>query len=140
MSRRRFRARMLLRPELNLRLGTAYLRAVYDQNSGKWETALAAYNAGSSRVENWLSWAQYREPAEFVETIPFSETRNYVFAVLRNAHIYRQLYSPEGPGLLAADGLASVQKKIAPAKKRAFKRSPVVSRRAAVRHRRHRRR
>jgi soluble lytic murein transglycosylase len=40
----------------------------------------------------WLSWRQYREPAEFVESIPFTETREYVQAVIRNAAIYRALY------------------------------------------------
>ncbi len=96
MSRRRFRPAMLFAPELNLRLGTMYLRTVYDQNAGQWEQTLAAYNAGASRVRNWMTWANTREPAEFIENIPFSETRNYVFAVLRNALIYRKLYT-SGP-------------------------------------------
>jgi len=97
VSRRRFRPAILFRPELNLRLGTTYLRGVYDKNAGKWEQTLASYNAGASRVENWLTWAAYREPAEFIETIPFSETRNYIFAVLRNAKIYRKLYASGAP-------------------------------------------
>ena len=84
---------MLFAPELNLRLGTMYLRSVYDQNAGQWEQTLAAYNAGASRVRNWMTWANTREPAEFIENIPFSETRNYVLAVLRNALIYRKLYA-----------------------------------------------
>jgi len=54
---------------------------------------LAAYNAGPARVADWLAWANYREPAEFVENIPFTETRDYVQAVLRNAEIYRRLYA-----------------------------------------------
>jgi soluble lytic murein transglycosylase len=37
-------------------------------------------------------WRTYREPAEFVESIPFTETREYVQAVLRNADVYRRLY------------------------------------------------
>lgn len=101
MSRRRFRASVLFRPEVNLRLGTTYLRGVYDKNGEKWEPTLAAYNAGGSRVDNWLNWASYREPAEFIETVPFSETRNYVFAVLRNAKIYRKLYASSAPGARA---------------------------------------
>jgi soluble lytic murein transglycosylase len=99
VGRRRFRASILFRPEVNLRLGTTYLRGVYDQNAGKWEQTLAAYNAGGSRVSSWMTWATYREPAEFVETIPFSETRNYVFAVLRNAKIYRKLYAAGAPSV-----------------------------------------
>jgi len=52
--RRSFRASVLFRPELNLRLGTTYLRTMYDANMGHWERTLAAYNAGTSRVENWM--------------------------------------------------------------------------------------
>jgi soluble lytic murein transglycosylase len=105
VSRRRFRRSLLFRPEVNLRLGTTYLRHMYDLNSGRTELTLAAYNAGNSRVQSWLSWGDFREPAEFIETIPFSETRIYVQAVLRNASMYRKLYGPDGPGPLAADNL-----------------------------------
>jgi soluble lytic murein transglycosylase len=146
--RRRFRASDLFTPEVNLRLGTTYLRIMYDANSGRWERTLAAYNAGGSRVENWLGWAEYREPAEFIESIPFSETRTYVLAVLRNASMYRKLYSDQGPGPLATDhfpppvvkaGAASAATAAA-AKKPPFKRNPVVAKKHraaghAVRHR-----
>jgi soluble lytic murein transglycosylase len=140
VSRRRFRASILFRPDVNLRLGTTYLRNVYDNYSGRWELTLASYNAGGSRVQNWQTWAQYREPAEFIETIPFSETRNYVFSVLRNATIYRKLYSPEASGMLAADRLSPPIQRIsvpASSRKHAFKRSPVVvtKKHRAVRHR-----
>jgi soluble lytic murein transglycosylase len=90
---RRFRNSMLLRPEVNLRLGTHYLRMMLDQFDGRWEPTLAAYNAGASRARDWLGWGEFREPAEFVESIPFTETRNYVQIVLRNAETYRALYS-----------------------------------------------
>jgi soluble lytic murein transglycosylase len=89
---RRFSNRSLFQPSINLRLGTYYLRTLLDQWGGKWEPALASYNAGKSRVSDWLTWHDYQEPAEFVESIPFTETREYVQAVLRNAAVYRQLY------------------------------------------------
>jgi peptidoglycan lytic transglycosylase len=63
-----------------------------DHNSGHVEETLASYNAGPNRVAEWLTWNRYREPAEFVESIPFTETRDYVQAVMRNADIYRRLY------------------------------------------------
>jgi soluble lytic murein transglycosylase len=63
-----------------------------DRQGGNLEQTLAAYNAGPNRVTEWLGWNHYREPAEFVESIPFTETREYVQAVLRNADIYRRLY------------------------------------------------
>jgi len=87
-----FRTSMLFQPSTNLRLGTTYLRSLYDQYGGKWEETLAAYNAGMSRVKEWSTWGDFREPAEFVETIPFTETRDYVQSVLRNAAAYRRIY------------------------------------------------
>ena len=86
-------ASRLFDPEVNLRAGSRYLKSLLDSFDGKWEPALAAYNAGPSRAAAWLTWGEFREPAEFIETIPFTETRTYVQVVLRNAHIYRRLYS-----------------------------------------------
>ena len=87
-----FRADMLFEPETSLRLGTFYLRMLLDQLQGQWEATLASYNAGKSYVTRWLTWSHFREPAEFVESIPIAETRNYVQSVLRNADVYRRLY------------------------------------------------
>jgi soluble lytic murein transglycosylase len=89
---RSFTASMLFQPATNLQLGTSYLRSLLDQWDGKWEQTLASYNAGKSRVLNWITWGDYREPAEFVETIPFTETREYVQSVMRNAAAYRRIY------------------------------------------------
>jgi soluble lytic murein transglycosylase len=91
-----FSTSLLYQPETNLRLGASYLRALLDQWNGHWEETLASYNAGASRVKEWQSWSNYREPAEFVESIPFTETREYVQAVIRNASVYRQIYG-SGP-------------------------------------------
>ncbi|MDP8980249.1 MAG: transglycosylase SLT domain-containing protein [Acidobacteriota bacterium] len=91
----RFNTAMLYQPDVNLRIGTWYLRAMLDQLQGRLEPTLASYNAGKSRVVNWLHWSDFREPAEFIESIPFNETRNYVQSVLRNADIYRRLYAPK---------------------------------------------
>ncbi|HYI97222.1 MAG TPA: transglycosylase SLT domain-containing protein [Bryobacteraceae bacterium] len=88
----RFSPSMLFEPEVNLKLGTYYLKSLLDQQNGKWEQTLASYNAGKSRADAWSTWATYREPAEYIETIPFTETRNYIQIVLRNAHVYRRLY------------------------------------------------
>jgi soluble lytic murein transglycosylase len=82
----------LFQPALNVRLGAYYFRTVSDQLGGRLEPTLAAYNAGLSRARVWLSWADYREPAEFIETIPLTETRGYIQAVLRNADMYRRVY------------------------------------------------
>jgi soluble lytic murein transglycosylase len=89
---------MLFEPEYNLRLGTYYLRTMLDSHGRREELTLASYNAGKSRSDLWLSWYDYREPAEFVETIPFTETRNYIAVVLRNADMYRRLYARRSRG------------------------------------------
>ncbi|MBZ5577132.1 MAG: transglycosylase SLT domain-containing protein [Acidobacteriia bacterium] len=89
---RRFTNRSLFQPAINLKLGALIFRTMLDQHQGSLEQTLASYNAGPNRVLEWLMWKTYREPAEFVESIPFTETRDYVQAVLRNADIYRRLY------------------------------------------------
>jgi len=88
---KRFSPSQLFMPTVNLELGTRYFRTMVDK-FGSFEYALAAYNAGSPRVQDWLGQGQYRDPQEFVESIPFTETREYVQNILRNASVYRQLY------------------------------------------------
>jgi soluble lytic murein transglycosylase len=90
---KRFSSRLLFQPAANLKIGVSVFSAMLDQNGGKLEQTLAAYNAGPNRAAEWLAWNTYREPAEFVESIPFTETRDYVQAVLRNADLYRRLYA-----------------------------------------------
>jgi peptidoglycan lytic transglycosylase len=88
---RHFSPAQLFTPKVNLQLGTRYFREMVDK-FGAFEYALAAYNAGTNRVTDWLGQGKYRDPQEFVESIPFTETREYVQAILRNASVYRQLY------------------------------------------------
>ena len=87
-----YSASELYTPTMNLQLGTRYFRGMVDKFGGSFEHALAAYNAGSDRVEDWMGQGPYRDSPEFVESIPFTETREYVQAILRNANVYRQLY------------------------------------------------
>jgi soluble lytic murein transglycosylase len=94
---RGYRTSMLYSPDTNLKIGTYYLKALFDQLQGKWEATLASYNAGKSRVTGWMGAGNFHEPAEFVESIPFNETRVYVQSVLRNAEVYRRLYSQKAP-------------------------------------------
>ena len=81
-------------PRYNLRVGGAYFQALIQQ-FGSAEAALAAYNAGEDRVSAWLADRHYDEPAEFVESIPFSQTRHYVQVVLNGSVIYRRLYEAQ---------------------------------------------
>jgi soluble lytic murein transglycosylase len=95
-------AGMLFDPVLNIRLGTEYLRSQLTHWDGDWVKTLAAYNAGPTHVREWIDQFGYNDPAEFIENIPFSETRDYVQAVLRNGQVYRELYGRE-KAILASD-------------------------------------
>jgi len=90
----RYTRARLVDPDYNVRLGTAYFAGLRKQ-FGSVEAALAAYNAGEDRVTSWTAGQNYRETAEFVESIPFTETRQYVQIVTRNANIYRRLYGDQ---------------------------------------------
>lgn len=81
-------------PDYNLTLGMAHLNEVVDDYDGSLVMALAAYNAGGHRVRRWVQeYGDPRtgaiDPIDWVETIPFSETRNYVMRVLENLQVYR---------------------------------------------------
>jgi soluble lytic murein transglycosylase len=90
----RFSTPMLFEPDYNIHIGTIYFAGL-QRDFGSVEPALAAYNAGEDRVAFWTSGQSYREPAEFVDSIPFTETREYVEIVTRNADIYRKLYGSQ---------------------------------------------
>ena len=83
---------MLLNPSTNIELGTYNLRKVMDRFGGQPEYALAAYNAGDVPVRQWMAAGDYKDIVEFVESIPYTETREYVQAILRNREMYRALY------------------------------------------------
>ena len=81
----------LFDPGYNLRVGCRFFSEMIREFNGSLEQALAAYNAGPDRVKQWLSGHSFPEPAAFVESIPFPETRTYVQTVLRDQVVYRQL-------------------------------------------------
>jgi soluble lytic murein transglycosylase len=86
-----FNDAMLLDPSTNIQLGTLYFKQLLAKYDGHLEYALAAYNAGSGRVDDWRK-NNYRDIHEFVESIPFTETREYVEAIMRNVAVYQRLY------------------------------------------------
>jgi soluble lytic murein transglycosylase len=82
----------LLNPSTNIQLGTLNLKQVLGRFGGQAEYALAAYNAGDVPVRLWMSSGDYKDIPEFVESIPYTETREYVQAIMRNREMYRALY------------------------------------------------
>ncbi|MFN2597119.1 MAG: transglycosylase SLT domain-containing protein, partial [Pyrinomonadaceae bacterium] len=84
----------LFNPQLNIKLGTAYLRAQLDAY-GRVEYAAAAYNAGPGRAARWKTELP-SEIDEWAEAIPFKETRQYVQGIIRNTLQYQRLYDGRG--------------------------------------------
>jgi soluble lytic murein transglycosylase len=84
----------LFQPALNIELGTAYMRDQLDK-FGRIEYMAVAYNAGPGRVPQWRATLP-AEMDEFVEAIPFKETKGYVQGVIRNSAQYRRLYDENG--------------------------------------------
>ncbi len=78
--------------ETNIRLGVRYLGQLLDQYGGNLAHAVAAYNAGPIAVNNWIAMHRGRDQDEFVELIPYQETRLYVKRVLRSYGEYRRLH------------------------------------------------
>ncbi len=104
----RYRSSDLLKPTTSLDFGTFYLRQLLDRFGGRVELVLAAYNAGPHRVDAWTAGRPDIPDEEFVESIPFTETRHYVMTVLANREHYRRLYGL-GPAPEAASVSAGVQ-------------------------------
>lgn len=94
---RRFTADKLYRAEINIPLGVRYLSSLLG-TFGEPELALAAYNAGGSRVDKWLRAFGKGDMVEFVEQVPFSETRGYIKQVLSNRTHYDLLTKHDGEG------------------------------------------
>jgi soluble lytic murein transglycosylase len=125
-SRIRTASRRLYDPNYNVRVGCAYLAKLLKDFDGKPELAVAAYNAGDFRVNDWEKKYSFRDSEMFLESIPIPATRTYVELVLRDAEIYRQLLTgsphfakcsptlptvtPGGPGTTLQGGASAAQR------------------------------
>jgi soluble lytic murein transglycosylase len=76
----------------NLLLGAHYLEQLLERFEGRVSAAVASYNAGPEAVERWLEERPDVEDDEWVEAIPYDQTRAYVKRVLRSQQVYRVLY------------------------------------------------
>lgn len=85
----------LMDPVVNVRLGIEYLNHLLVSFNHNMVYALAAYNAGPTKVRQWVALRSNMHPLEFIESIPYTETRNYVKKVLRNYAIYLSLYDDQ---------------------------------------------
>ena len=87
----------LVQPDLNISLGTQHLKDLLGMYGDNAVFAIAAYNAGAGNVNKWRKRFAGLQQDEFIESIPFGETRDYVKKVLAAAEIYQALYQLDGP-------------------------------------------
>jgi soluble lytic murein transglycosylase len=88
-----FAVSRLENPEVNVRLGTYHLRMLVNMFGGNTYLAVASYNAGQGNVMKWRRAAPKKPIDEFLESIPFPETRNYVKRVTMLRSSYSRLTS-----------------------------------------------
>ncbi len=104
-----YSAQRLFDPDYNVRLGSTYLGSMVDSFSGSYVMATASYNAGPNHMSEWSSIcgdprSSASDPVDFIECIPFSETRNYVMRVLEGMQVYRaRLNGGKAPLTLSQD-------------------------------------
>ena len=82
----------LYTPRTNIAIGSEYIAALRDEFGGLYEAIAASYNGGEDNAARWLNRSQPKEPGIFASEIGFAETKNYVFKVMTNYRIYRDLY------------------------------------------------
>jgi soluble lytic murein transglycosylase len=88
-----FNPQNLIVPDYNIKLGTRHFRDLMKEYDGDVVYSIAAYNAGAAAVERWRKGFKGLKKDEFIESIPYQETRDYVKKVYASAATYRQLYS-----------------------------------------------
>jgi soluble lytic murein transglycosylase len=93
-------AKLIGDPVYNVKLGAAHLADLIEEFDGSYVLSLAAYNAGPGRSREWVEEhgdprAGNVDPIDWVEMIPFTETRNYVQKVMQNTHVYRSRMAPK---------------------------------------------
>jgi soluble lytic murein transglycosylase len=98
----------LKNPTYNVQLGSAHLADLVDHFNGSYILTLAAYNAGPRRSNEWVqAFGDPRggqvDPVDWVECIPFNETRQYVQKVMQNVHVYRSRLAPDTVRPMTAD-------------------------------------
>jgi soluble lytic murein transglycosylase len=126
-----FSAARLTEPEINARIGVRYFAGLVRQFGGGAHLALASYNAGENRIEQWRKEKPDLEQDEFIDDIPFPETQNYVKRILGTAEDYRRLYGDgREPGSVtrpvatkSVQKLTNAKKTKAPAKKSVTKKA-----------------
>ncbi|MCB9025540.1 MAG: transglycosylase SLT domain-containing protein [Bdellovibrionaceae bacterium] len=115
-----FQVKKLKEPETNIKLGSRYLMRLLQKFEGSIPLAAAAYNAGPHRVESWISSFGNLEMDEFIEHIPFVETRNYVKKVTQYFGVYSKVYQKNTQSLKWLNQLVPVRMERKPAQRESW--------------------
>lgn len=90
-----FNADDLYQPNINIAIGSTYIADLKDQFGGLYEAIAASYNGGEDNAARWLDRSKPKDAAIFASEVGFAETKNYVFKVMNNYRVYRELYTDE---------------------------------------------
>ena len=82
-------------PTINIALGSLYVAELKDQFDGVYEAIAASYNGGEDNAARWMERSKPKEPAIFASEVGFAETKHYVFKVMNNYRVYRELYTED---------------------------------------------
>lgn len=85
----------LYNPTVNIAIGSLYMAELKDQFDGVYEAIAASYNGGEDNAARWLNRSKPKEPAIFASEVGFAETKHYVFKVMNNYRVYRELYTED---------------------------------------------
>lgn len=85
----------LYQPNVNIAIGSAYISELKNQFGGLYEAIAASYNGGEDNAARWLKRSNPKEAGIFASEVGFAETKNYVFKVMNNYRVYRELYTKE---------------------------------------------
>ena len=90
-----FQADDLYQPSVNIAIGSVYIAELKDEFGGMYEAIAASYNGGEDNAARWLERSRPREAGVFASEVGFAESKNYVFKVMNNYRVYRELYTED---------------------------------------------
>ena len=85
----------LYQPSVNIAIGTTYIAELKNEFGGLYEAIAASYNGGEDNAARWLSRSNPKDAGVFASEVGFAETKNYVFKVMNNYRVYRELYTED---------------------------------------------
>jgi soluble lytic murein transglycosylase len=90
-----FAAEDLYQPNVNIAIGSVYISELKDQFGGLYEAIAASYNGGEDNAARWLARTKSKDAGIFASEVGFAESKNYVFKVMNNYRVYRELYTED---------------------------------------------